>query len=289
MHLRFLPLMLLSALAACLSGPPAGALRTQERPRLRIAEEKARDPAADLPSVVNFRDIGGKVTASGGFVKRGLVYRSGNFERTLPSHLQTLVERTALRRYYDLRSLSEIGEESIFAPLGVSVEHVPMDSRDDPFLHESVHTSTEWTAFYSRTLSRHALQFARLYHALAYADAPVVYTCSLGKDRTGMATALLLGALGVDEHTIVADYAATTAQVLQHVDHFEGAWQRLGISKDDFVAYYLVADPTIMRDFLHEALSEHTSYEGIMSFVGVDATTLAALRQRLTEPGNVEP
>ena len=40
-------------------------------------------------------------------------------------------------------------------------------------------------------------------------DSAVLYHCTAGKDRTGIATALILYALGVDEKTIMADYLAS--------------------------------------------------------------------------------
>lgn len=35
---------------------------------------------------------------------------------------------------------------------------------------------------------------------------PLMFHCSAGKDRTGMAAALVLSSLGVDEETILDDY-----------------------------------------------------------------------------------
>ena len=36
--------------------------------------------------------------------------------------------------------------------------------------------------------------------------APLLFHCSAGKDRTGIAAALLLSALGVDKETVMQDY-----------------------------------------------------------------------------------
>ena len=40
-------------------------------------------------------------------------------------------------------------------------------------------------------------------------DVPLLFHCSAGKDRTGMAAALTLFALGVDEETIMNDYLSS--------------------------------------------------------------------------------
>jgi protein-tyrosine phosphatase len=54
------------------------------------------------------------------------------------------------------------------------------------------------------------VQFAAFFrHVLATEHGAVLYHCTQGKDRTGIASALLLAALGADQETIVADFDAT--------------------------------------------------------------------------------
>ena len=53
-------------------------------------------------------------------------------------------------------------------------------------------------------------QFAQFFRlVLATEDGAVLFHCTQGKDRTGVASALLLAALGADRETIVADFDAT--------------------------------------------------------------------------------
>lgn len=53
--------------------------------------------------------------------------------------------------------------------------------------------------------------FARIFSELLAmpANEALVYHCSAGKDRTGMVSALILMALGVDDDTIARDYLLT--------------------------------------------------------------------------------
>lgn len=53
--------------------------------------------------------------------------------------------------------------------------------------------------------------YARLLALIAEAPRALLFHCTAGKDRTGVASALLLGLLGADEQTIVADYLASNA------------------------------------------------------------------------------
>ena len=62
---------------------------------------------------------------------------------------------------------------------------------------------------YRAYVSAHAGVYARFLRLLAESDAPVVFHCSAGKDRTGFGAALLLAALGVPKAGIEADFLRT--------------------------------------------------------------------------------
>ena len=52
-------------------------------------------------------------------------------------------------------------------------------------------------------------RFAELFAHLLEDDAPMVFHCTAGKDRTGFAAALILRALGVSESVVMQDYLLT--------------------------------------------------------------------------------
>ncbi len=62
---------------------------------------------------------------------------------------------------------------------------------------------------YRRLITHHAPHFARFFGHLLEAEAPLVFHCTAGKDRTGVAAALLLFALGVPRSTVMEDYMLT--------------------------------------------------------------------------------
>lgn len=65
------------------------------------------------------------------------------------------------------------------------------------------------TLFFSPDCQAQYAQFFR--EVLATDSGALLFHCSQGKDRTGVAAALLLAALGADRETIVADFDATNA------------------------------------------------------------------------------
>lgn len=82
-------------------------------------------------------------------------------------------------------------------------------------------------------------QFARFFREVVATDSgAVLYHCTQGKDRTGIASALLLAALGADRGTIVADfdvtnqvYADDVRKYTRRVKFFGGKEEQVGVVK----------------------------------------------------------
>ena len=63
-------------------------------------------------------------------------------------------------------------------------------------------------AMYERMLHGNKA-YKELFRALEAGETPILFHCSAGKDRTGVAAMLILLALGASDETICADYART--------------------------------------------------------------------------------
>ncbi|WP_315823778.1 tyrosine-protein phosphatase [Paraflavitalea speifideaquila] len=60
--------------------------------------------------------------------------------------------------------------------------------------------------------------------------AAILYHCTGGRDRTGMASALFLYALGVPESTIEADFTASNIYLVpMHIRMYQGISQGMGL------------------------------------------------------------
>src|SRR5436309_1967722 len=64
-------------------------------------------------------------------------------------------------------------------------------------------------ATYKKMPIAFSAQFRRMFSELLAGRAPLVFNCTAGKDRTGVAAALLLTALGVPRESVVQDYLLT--------------------------------------------------------------------------------
>ena len=121
---------------------------------------------------------------------------------------------------------------------------------------------------------------ARVITTLAVTDAPTVYHCAAGKDRTGVVSAILLGVLGVPDEVIVADYAATQENLDAIIDRLmstEGYQNMLSALPPDT----LHAEPETMLTFLARMCDSYGSMAGYTLAAGVPEDGLDRLRTRL--------
>lgn len=154
----------------------------------------------------NFRDIGGYPAAGGKHVRWGLIYRSGATPLLSDRDLRYL-RALNLTAMIDLRSV----EERQLAPTRLSdatIHYVAIDYRFDTLIPKA--DSDDVGMIYRHWLTSLAPQFQAVFRALLAHSGPIVYHCTAGQDRTGVATALLLLALGAPRDIILQDFLIST-------------------------------------------------------------------------------
>lgn len=167
-----------------------------------------------LEGSYNFRDLGGYRTKTGRYVKWGRIFRSDDLGGLTGADLDYL-SRVPIVSVVDFRSPQEVSMQADKLP--VSVKHsypysiVPGDLMK---MAGNGILSLEEVEGLMQQLNKELVtdadavgKFRELF-ALLQDDAnmPLVYHCTAGKDRTGMASALILFSLGVDDCTVIADY-----------------------------------------------------------------------------------
>lgn len=101
------------------------------------------------------------------------------------------------------------------------------------------------------------MAYKRLFAHLAAGEVPIVFHCTAGKDRTGVAAMLILPSLGVSEEDALYDYLLTNVYLAQRI--WELVAKGLGVERYGTYEAYFAAE------------------------YGLDAQGLAALRDRYTE------
>ncbi len=195
----------------------------------------------------NFRDHGGYQSRDGRSLKWGMIYRTDKLS-SLSEEDQKYLERLSVRRIVDFRSDEERGMDPHALPADTAIRVEPMPIAVDAAQIELVtarlqqrDVSVDDMAALLIDANREMIsQFTPVYRnwmqSLLHADNyPQLFHCTAGKDRTGLAAALLLHALDVPENTIMDDYLATnhytaarTDQVIKQIS----AMDTLQVSED---------------------------------------------------------
>lgn len=230
-----------------------------------------------LRGAQNFRDLGGYPTPSGE-TAWGRVFRSARLTNLSEDDVALLLAR-GLRTVVDLRTIAEVGRAGSGLLAG-KVERLHHSLLTPSLVLRPALDYTDWTQAAVRPLTA---IFARMTGPVD--PFPLVFHCSVGKDRTGILAALLLSALGCPREVIVADYALTRQHFNPSGDQV-GKWRRRVLRHFPGVPaersrQLLDADPDTMATFLDTLASRNGSIAAFLEKVGVRAPQQAILRARL--------
>ena len=243
-----------------------------------------------LDAVQNFRDLGGYRIADGRAIGWGRLFRADGLYRLTPDDLD-VVDALGIRTVVDLRSNPEFEQHGRF-PLErypVAFHHLPiLDATwmrsETPEVADDENGSIEFLTWaYGDMLSQGADRFAHAFKVLAVPGAvPAVFHCAAGKDRTGVLAALVLGGLGVDHETIVADYALTQAAMVRMRAWVLAYHPEMAERMGETPAFMLAAHPQAMRNVLEQMVIDHGSVRGYLSSIGVGDALLAEMAEAIT-------
>jgi protein-tyrosine phosphatase len=207
--------LLLSSLALALAAPFAAPLGARE-PAVAIPQPPVASPhqrVLPLQGGQNFRDLGGYRTAEGRTVRWGLLYRSGSMHNLTDADYAYL-GRLGIHVVCDFRAREERQVEPANWPAGkaprILADDYSMQTLSGGNLDMTKMTPQQargaLAIMYPRILTQFNGQYRRMFGELLAGNAPLAFNCSAGKDRTGVAAALLLTALGVPRETVIQDY-----------------------------------------------------------------------------------
>jgi protein-tyrosine phosphatase len=250
----------------------------------------------DFEGTLNFRDLGGYPTRQGGSVRWGRAFRSDSLSRLSASDWERFAA-LGIRTIVDLRRPAEIEAAPTRLPDGLGVKVVRPAATDpppnDPELlglvlsgrRKRVDTE-EVCAVYCALARDYARAFGATLATLAQGSClPAVVHCTAGKDRTGLAAALLLLVLGVDEEVVLDDYElSTTYRSGRRMAELAPVLEKVGVRVRDVTP--LLSAP---RPALAGALAwVRRSFGSVESYLtgpgGLDPSCFGRLRQLLVGP-----
>ena len=166
-----------------------------------------------LQGATNFRDLGGYPGHGGRPLRWRRLFRSDHLGGLTAADHSTLAA-LGLGRSVDFRGTAERAAMPYALP--GAVQHPlaiePTVVQRMQALVAAGHTLDATTVvglmaeLYRSLVNDQAHRFAELFEHLLAAEAPLMFHCTAGKDRTGVAAALILLALGVPRAVVMQDY-----------------------------------------------------------------------------------
>lgn len=303
MRMIALPLAALLLVPACKQAE-APQVQEQTLSLLALNEEALSDErrVLDLEGGRNFRDLGGYRTEDGQQVKWQTVYRSGTPANLTEADFKKL-SALGIRSFCDFRANEEReSEPNAYVAANSDVDYWTRDYRMDtgdlmavlggPDASAEKSRAT-MTGFYRTLAEDHAESYRAMFRQLAAGQVPLAFNCSAGKDRTGVAAALILTLLGVPRETVVADYALSDDVVDYRKEMAESAKKNPAYSALtqlpwETVEPLLASDPVYIEAAL-EAMTE--KYGSVDAFIEKELQVTPAMKERiranLLEPAEV--
>ena len=238
-----------------------------------------------LDGCFNFRDLGGYQTIDGHRTRWRRLFRADGLSRLSERDLAVL-GALGIVTVIDLRTDLEADTQGRFPEDvdGVAYHHLPLT---DTLPGEEETPDWDRTGFvserYLAMLSEGTSTVRAAVGLLADPDRhPAVFHCTVGKDRTGVLSALVLGFLGVPDEIIVEDYALSYDAMLRILEHLKDRYP----DADDIVERYrpviLSADPASMAGFVDGIRATYGSFDALADLLGV-RTDVEALRAEILE------
>ncbi len=191
-----------------------------------------------LKSVRNARELGGYPSSDGRTVKSGVLLRTAKLDEMTSEDIQILKEHYRLGTIIDFRMALEMASED---PVIGDVYYAHLDVIDTAAFSSQGTADIDikkltvcqmvklaemtgmldekmYILFLSSDMGKKAYEHFFRILLEASPDRAVLWHCTSGKDRTGIASMLLLSALGVDEKFIMEDYLLTNEY---HADKIE--------------------------------------------------------------------
>nr|WP_205863440.1 tyrosine-protein phosphatase [Planosporangium thailandense] len=229
----------------------------------------------------NFRDVGGYPTLDGRTVRWGRLYRSDSlgklrgddWERFRALGVRTVID---LRYPWEIEAKGRVPAGDGLTYHNLSIEH---RSYDQAALAADVETARFLADRYAEVVADGVKELRQVLDVIAVADnAPVVFHCAAGKDRTGIVAALVLSLLGVSEADIVADFALTGLAT----ERLVADWRSNNPGRTLLWPGFGQAPAELMRQFLDEMATRYGSVRGYaVDHLGVDDDLIEAMRAHL--------
>jgi protein-tyrosine phosphatase len=261
-------------------------------------ENGAFDRVLHMQGIDNFRDYGGYAAGEGARVRTGVLWRSGQHADATPEDLEH-VAGLGLSTVIDLRGDAERARAPCARPEGFGAEVVFAPGETSGLkgaaVHEESARQVETVADAREAMTRSyatmpwrpvlVASYRLMFRALAEREGASLLHCFAGKDRTGIAAALIHHLLGVHPDDAMADYLLTNtaSDIDRRVATAARRIASMGADRDlEVVRTLMSVEPEYLQSAWAEIRERHGSIDAYLSEVlEVSPERRSAIRERL--------
>ncbi len=263
----------------------------------------------EIDGALNFRDLGGYQSNDGKSVRWKTMFRSAQLNQLSASGIQSLLPLD-IKTVIDLRFTDEIHQFPTVLEAIPNAEIITWADHSESDLDDrSNKMKRSWSDSlktndpnnvketmrlnYPQKLYTHRMIYRTMLLKLSEGCTPLLFHCAAGKDRTGVAAALVLSLLGVSEDQIIDDYLLTQSELENRVeqwlsggatdsDNYQSFQTKLKQQPKDLLKPIFDADVTYIKTLLDYVENKHNGFESYArNTLKLDQSVIGQLRENL--------
>lgn len=235
-----------------------------------------------VPGLLNCRDLGG-FTAAEGVTRYGVFLRS-EAPCDLGEEAVAFLRAYGLKTTFDLRGEPEIAWRPSALANEFDYRLLSLSGGAETFEKKNLPEGEfSWDKVYIKRAKEHRAWIKRSITALTEAEGCSLFHCTTGKDRTGILTCCLLGAVGVSKEDISADYCLSQVYLQPMFRKMRDGSLTIRKEPSHFEEYVFQTPFTAMMKFCEFFEEEFGSVRNYLLDVGVKEETLQKLQKKLVE------
>lgn len=248
--------------------------------------------------IANFRDLGGLPVANNRVIKKGVFIRSAMLDHATDEELQE-IKKYGIKVAYDFRNKSENRGDRPYEKIGAEHRNIPATYKNDrlfrldkggifTMLFREITWEDVAQTYESLPVGNKA--YKALMQSLINEEVPLMMHCSAGKDRAGIATAIIMILLGADYETVLEEYMRS--KEAQHFNEYViGEILPKFIHKfafSHFHAFFMVY-PELLDASLNKIKETYGDYDTYFEKeFGITKEVRAQLIEKYTEPAPIQ-
>ncbi len=224
----------------------------------------------DFKTVKNIRDLGGIRTKNGSFIKYKCLLRSADLSNLSIEELNRLKTEYNLKTVIDFRSSHSYFKKKDKLDESITFKHYFVLD----YLEKNQFT-TDFGYPYDRFFMKIYEDFAtkkksfKAYrgffdYLLANDDGAILWHCTSGKDRTGIATILLLKILGCDDETLYAEHEKTNEFAITELNNYLNSHPNTNVIERNYRECQFIAKRAFLEHFFDVV---NKKYGGLDNFI----------------------